>query len=71
MLRDLINYMAFQLKLAQEDEQGIESIEWVALGAVLALTILAVGAILVPGGQQIGQTVLDGILSWASKIGGG
>jgi hypothetical protein len=71
MLRELINYVAFQLRLAQEDEQGIESIEWVALGAVLALTILAVGAILVPGGQQIGQTVLDGILSWASKIGGG
>ncbi len=52
-------------------EEGIETIEWVALGAVLALTIAAIMAVLTPGGQQIGQSILSGIMKWASKIGGG
>ncbi len=52
-------------------ESGIETIEWIAMLAVLALTIAGVGFILTPGGSQVGHTVTSGILCWASEIGGG
>ncbi len=70
MLRYWVNRIWLQL-LSLNREEGIETIEWVALGAVLALTIAMIMSVLTPGGAQIGSTILKGITTWASKIGGG
>ncbi len=70
MLRNWAIRFWLQVQSLWLHEEGIETIEWVALGAVLALTIAAIMAVLAPGGQQIGQTILSGIMKWASQIGG-
>ncbi len=70
MLRNWAILVWIRVQSLWLQEDGIETIEWVALGAVLALTIAAIMAVLQPGGQQIGQTILSGIMKWASKIGG-
>jgi hypothetical protein len=52
-------------------EDGIETVEWIAMASVVALMIAAAAFVLVPGGTQVGETVRDGILCWAGQIGGG
>jgi hypothetical protein len=62
----------FQTRLAGIwlGEEGIETIEWVALGAVLAVAIGAIMALAPAQGKSIGQTIFDGIAKWAKSIGG-
>jgi hypothetical protein len=71
MKRARTTFWRKHLQTSLQQEQGIETIEWIAMAAVIALVILGMGFVLLPGGQQVGQTVSDGILCWAGQIGGG
>lgn len=70
MLRAIASRIWLKVLNVWNGEEGIETIEWVAMGAVLALTIAMIMSVLTPGGARIGAAILSGILKWASKIGG-
>lgn len=50
------------------EERGAEAVEWVAMVAVLITLLLAVSAGFSGGGERIGTTVVNSIVSWAGKI---
>jgi hypothetical protein len=52
--------------LAQDN--GIETIEWVALAAVVIVLIGGILAIFSGQGQKLGQAIFDGIMSWVAKL---
>ncbi len=49
-------------------DEGIETIEWVALGAVLAVAIGAIMALASDQGKAIGTSIFTGIKSWADRF---
>jgi hypothetical protein len=52
-------------------EDGLETIEVVAMGAAGAVLIGLILTVFQSNGKSLGETIFQGILSWASKIGGG
>ena len=59
-------YVRFHNMLAQDN--GIETIEWVALAAVVIVLIGGIMAIFSGQGQKLGQAIFDGIMSWVAKL---
>ena len=56
-------YLAAALRSLRRDE-GIENVEWIALAAIILVMLVVVGSMLNVGGQPIGQTIVNQILSW-------
>jgi hypothetical protein len=56
-------YLAAALRSLRRDE-GIENVEWIALAAIILVMLVVVGSMLKVGGQPIGQTIVNQILSW-------
>jgi hypothetical protein len=45
-------------------EEAIENVEWIALAAIILVMLVVVGSMLRVGGQPIGETIVQQILSW-------
>jgi Flp pilus assembly pilin Flp len=50
-----------------EDESGIESVEWIALAAVILVFLIAMMMILKTGGKTIAQHIIEAITKWIKK----
>lgn len=54
--------------LDPRDEQGIETIEWIAVAAVVLILLLAVQTIFDPMGYLVGMAIVAAILEWIGKF---
>lgn len=50
---------------------GVETIEWIALAAVVLALLLGVLTVMSPGGQAVATQMLDQITSWVDRWSGG
>jgi hypothetical protein len=58
-------WKCFQAEL--EEESGIESVEWIALAAVILVFLIAMMMILKVGGKTIASLIIDAITKWIQK----
>jgi hypothetical protein len=49
------------------EEGGIESVEWIALAAVILVFLIAMMMILKVGGKSIASLIIDAISQWIKK----
>lgn len=54
--------------LDPREEQGVETIEWIAVAAVILILLLAVQQIFKPGGVAIGSLIIVAIIEWIQKF---
>ena len=50
-----------------EDEKGIETIEWIALAAVILVLLMGALAMMTNVGRQTAQLIFDKISEWISR----
>ena len=50
------------------EEEGAEAIEWIAMVAVILILLLLVGNVFQSQGQSVGTLIIDAIKVWITKF---
>lgn len=68
---DFYNWLG-DLRSQLGEEEGVETIEWIGLAAVVVALLGAVAAFVpTSGGETIGSAIINVISNWISQFGGG
>ncbi len=58
------------LRAAAENEEGLSSVEWVALIGIVVTLLAAIGRAFDSNGEQIGEAAVRTLTNWVSSLGG-
>lgn len=58
------------LRAAAENEDGLSSVEWVALIGIVVTLLAAIGRAFDANGEKIGEAAVNTLTNWVSKLGG-
>ena len=65
-------YLRNYIKTALRREEGVETIEWIGMAAVVLALVGALGTVLGKGGgEQVGQAIADTLTNWINQLGSG
>ncbi|MFQ3633578.1 hypothetical protein [Roseiflexus sp.] len=58
------------LRAAAENEEGLSSVEWVALIGIVVTLLAAIGRAFDSNGERIGEAAVQTLTNWVSSLGG-
>lgn len=58
------------LRAAAENEDGLSSVEWVALIGIVVTLLAAIGRAFDANGEQIGEAAVQTLTRWVASLGG-
>lgn len=64
------NWFINLVRAASKDEHGTETVEWIAMAAVVILLLLTISPVLSAGGDTIGQGIVQSTACWANRWSG-
>ena len=72
MLRVYVCFDGWRTRILDwaKSEHGIETIEWIALAAVVLVLLTAIMVVFTSQGQAVGQAIIAKIIEWINRWGG-
>lgn len=72
MLRIYAHLDAWRARLLSKprSEKGIETIEWIALAAVILVLLMAIMAVFSEQGRAVGAAIIAKLIEWINRWGG-